>query len=138
MSSDASQVPVSPDAPATAGDHGHGQASLGAMALAAMGVVYGDISTNNIIEHQSTGRFVLIDFETAFRPEVDRGHNAFTPGYAFSERLYRGVAESRDDIIGAGAVSDYHHVPGIRLDDRATLVASACVRRITVNWRDVS
>lgn len=73
-------------------------------AMHARGVVYGDISTNNIIEHQSTGRFVLIDFETAFRPEVDRGHNAFTPGYAFSERLYRGVAEPRDDIIGAGAV----------------------------------
>ncbi|MGH7136659.1 MAG: Gfo/Idh/MocA family protein, partial [Pirellulales bacterium] len=26
-------------------------------------------------------------------------------------------------IIGAGAVSDYHHVPGIRLDSRATLAA---------------
>ena len=26
-------------------------------------------------------------------------------------------------IIGAGAVSDYHHVPGINLDDRAELVA---------------
>src|SRR5262245_62390771 len=26
-------------------------------------------------------------------------------------------------IIGAGAVSDYHHVPGIRLDPRATLAA---------------
>jgi predicted dehydrogenase len=28
-------------------------------------------------------------------------------------------------IIGAGAVSDYHHVPGIRIDSRATLV-TAC------------
>ncbi len=27
-------------------------------------------------------------------------------------------------IIGAGAVSDYHHVPGLRLDDRARLVAA--------------
>jgi predicted dehydrogenase len=27
-------------------------------------------------------------------------------------------------IIGAGAVSDYHHVPGIQLDPRATLVAA--------------
>ena len=26
-------------------------------------------------------------------------------------------------IVGAGAVSDYHHVPGIRLDPRAELVA---------------
>ncbi len=31
----------------------------------------------------------------------------------------------RVGIIGAGAVSDYHHVPGIRLDDRATL-AGVC------------
>jgi predicted dehydrogenase len=31
----------------------------------------------------------------------------------------------RIGIIGAGAVSDYHHVPGIRLDPRATL-AGAC------------
>jgi predicted dehydrogenase len=29
----------------------------------------------------------------------------------------------RFGIIGAGAVSDYHHVPGIRLDSRASLVA---------------
>ena len=27
-------------------------------------------------------------------------------------------------IIGAGAVSDYHHVPGIRLDPRARLVGA--------------
>lgn len=30
----------------------------------------------------------------------------------------------RFGIIGAGAVSDYHHVPGIRLDPRAELVAA--------------
>jgi predicted dehydrogenase len=30
----------------------------------------------------------------------------------------------RIGIIGAGAVSDYHHVPGIRLDPRAELVAA--------------
>jgi predicted dehydrogenase len=27
-------------------------------------------------------------------------------------------------IVGAGKVSDYHHVPGIRLDPRAKLVAA--------------
>ena len=32
-------------------------------------------------------------------------------------------AKVRIGIIGAGAVSDYHHVPGIRLDPRAELVA---------------
>ena len=30
----------------------------------------------------------------------------------------------RIGIIGAGAVSDFHHVPGIRLDRRAQLVAA--------------
>jgi predicted dehydrogenase len=34
-------------------------------------------------------------------------------------------AKVRIGIIGAGAVSDYHHVPGIRLDSRAELVAVA-------------
>lgn len=29
----------------------------------------------------------------------------------------------RIGIVGAGAVSDYHHVPGIRIDPRAELVA---------------
>ena len=33
-------------------------------------------------------------------------------------------APVRIAIIGAGAVSDYHHVPAIRLDPRATLVAA--------------
>lgn len=72
-------------------------------ALHAAGIVYGDVSTNNVIVDLQTRRFTLIDFETAFRPAVDQGHNAFTPGYAFSERLHRGIAEWRDDIIGAGA-----------------------------------
>ncbi len=35
-----------------------------------------------------------------------------------------GHARIRIAIIGAGAVSDYHHVPGIRLDPRAELVAA--------------
>jgi predicted dehydrogenase len=34
------------------------------------------------------------------------------------------AAPVRIAIIGAGAVSDYHHVPGIRLDPRARLVAA--------------
>ena len=42
-------------------------------------------------------------------------------------------------IIGAGAVSDYHHVPGIRLDPRAELVAAcdadaALLDRKKIEW----
>lgn len=55
-------------------------------------------------------------------------------------------------IIGAGAVADYHHVPGIRLDPRATLIA-ACdpneelltrrrtewgINRLTTNHEDIA
>lgn len=55
-------------------------------------------------------------------------------------------------IIGAGAVSDYHHVPGIRLDPRAQLVA-VCdpnetllaqrrsdwgVEKLTTDYRDIA
>ena len=39
-------------------------------------------------------------------------------------------------IVGAGAVSDYHHVPGIRLDRRARLVA-VCDRRYRRFRREV-
>jgi predicted dehydrogenase len=42
-------------------------------------------------------------------------------------------------IVGAGAVSDYHHVPGIRLDPRAKLVAicdadPALLERRRIDW----
>ena len=45
----------------------------------------------------------------------------------------------RIGIIGAGAVSDYHHVPGIRLDDRCELVAvcdpnAALLERRQTDW----
>jgi predicted dehydrogenase len=41
------------------------------------------------------------------------------------------AAPIRVAIIGAGKVSDYHHVPGIRLDRRATLVAACdCDQRL--------
>ena len=33
------------------------------------------------------------------------------------------ASKVRIGIIGAGAVSDYHHVPGIRIDQRCELVA---------------
>jgi len=38
-------------------------------------------------------------------------------------------------VIGAGAVSDYHHVPGIRLDPRARLVAACDADRGLVERR---
>ena len=41
----------------------------------------------------------------------------------------------RIGIIGAGAVSDYHHVPGIRLDRRAQFVAACDTSRVLLERR---
>lgn len=49
---------------------------------------------------------------------------------AFSTSNPVGIA-----IIGAGAVSDYHHVPGIRLDPRAKLVAVCDASQDLLNKR---
>ena len=38
-------------------------------------------------------------------------------------------------IIGAGAVADYHHVTGIRLDPRARLVAACDPNEALLNKR---
>ena len=53
---------------------------------------------------------------------------------------HSGSSPVRIAIIGAGAVSDYHHVPAIRLDPRATLVAacdadSALLERRKSDWQ---
>lgn len=40
-------------------------------------------------------------------------------------------------IIGAGAVSDYHHVPGIRLDPRAELAAVCDPNKDLLEEREV-
>lgn len=50
------------------------------------------------------------------------------------------MSRVRIAIIGAGAVSDYHHVPAIRLDPRAALVAAcdadaALVQRRKQDWQ---
>lgn len=68
------------------------------------GIVYGDLSANNIIRDETTGQLFLVDFETAFRPGIDRGHNAFTPGYGFIERVSRTTVEPADDIVSVGAI----------------------------------
>jgi predicted dehydrogenase len=63
--------------------------------------------------------------------------------------IHASPAPVRIAIIGAGAVSDYHHVPGIRIDPRAKLVA-ACdadpallerrkkdwgINKVTTDWQ---
>lgn len=68
------------------------------------GIVYGDLSPNNLIHEEATGQLSLIDFETAFRPGIDLGNNAFTPGYGYRERMSRKEAEPADDIVGVGAI----------------------------------
>lgn len=55
---------------------------------------------------------------------VERYARRFPPVSSLRDGRKRSLmAQVRFGIIGAGAVSDYHHVPGIRVDPRAELVA---------------
>ena len=65
----------------------------------------------------------------AQRRDFDEGRSAVVRPAASRSRWNSLKASTcqrkcRIAIIGAGAVSDYHHVPGIRLDPRAELVAA--------------
>jgi predicted dehydrogenase len=51
------------------------------------------------------------------------------------ERFMSSSTPVRIAIVGAGAVSDYHHVPGIRLDPRARLVAACDPNRALLTAR---
>lgn len=73
-------------------------------ALHAEGIVWGDISVNNIMVHPETLDVRIIDLESA----QDRGGAAmeriFTPGFADGRRRSGTAATVEDDYYGVGAV----------------------------------
>ncbi|MCO7226648.1 class III lanthionine synthetase LanKC [Pleionea sp. CnH1-48] len=65
-------------------------------------IVFGDLSTNNIMVDEDTFETRLIDFEGAYEIGVDHPINIFTPGFATFERWDRKEAEFRDDFYALG------------------------------------
>jgi len=68
------------------------------------GIIFGDISTNNIIITPQTNQVCLIDFEGALQKGVDEDINLYTPGFCASGRRERDDARVSDDTYALGCV----------------------------------
>lgn len=72
--------------------------------LHANGIIFGDLSLNNLMVCPDTLEVKLIDFEGACESGVDVAVNFYTPGFARSDRLSRDCVEYQDDIYALGCV----------------------------------
>lgn len=68
------------------------------------GIVFGDVSMNNIMINADTLQLRLIDFEGATQIGIDTEVNIFTPGFAPRSRSNRRCATYRDDYFAVGCV----------------------------------
>lgn len=73
-------------------------------ALHGSGVIWGDISFNNILIHPETLDVKIIDLESAQTAAVSEHQRMFTPGFADPRRLSTAPATVEDDYYGVGAV----------------------------------
>lgn len=67
-------------------------------------IVFGDLSTNNIIIDSETLALRIIDFEGAVELGVDAETNIYTPGFAPIGRRERKKAEMADDHFALGCI----------------------------------
>ncbi len=68
------------------------------------GIVFADLSINNLIVADSDGELKIIDFEGATQAGVDRPSSLYTPGFVSEKRLKGASAGFDDDYYSAGAV----------------------------------
>lgn len=68
------------------------------------GIVFGDISTNNLIVTSARNELKIIDFEGAHQAGVDRPANIYTPGFVSKRRIAGSLATQEDDYYSVGAV----------------------------------
>jgi hypothetical protein len=73
-------------------------------ALHERGVIWGDISFNNILIHPETLAVKIIDLESAQAGGACEHRRMFTPGFADPRRLSTAPATIADDYYGVGAV----------------------------------
>jgi hypothetical protein len=67
-------------------------------------VIYGDLSTNNLLVLRQTGELKIIDFEGAYEVGVDRPATLYTPGFVSDDRLSGAAPRFSDDHYSMGAV----------------------------------
>jgi serine/threonine protein kinase len=67
------------------------------------GVVFGDLSANNLKVDSNTYAVQLIDFEGAFRPGVEEPSYIYTPGFKSNASIRKNLADFQDDLYGLAA-----------------------------------
>ncbi|NHQ86629.1 protein kinase/lanthionine synthetase C family protein [Iodobacter sp. HSC-16F04] len=67
------------------------------------GIVFGDLSLNNIIINPDNLNIRLIDFEGAYEPGVDRNTNMFSPGFGKHSRKVKKTVDFSDDYYALGS-----------------------------------
>jgi len=68
------------------------------------GVVFGDLSPNNLLLSDGSTHIKLIDFEGAYQVGVDAPTNLYTPGFGSPNQVSGGTATPEDDYYALGAV----------------------------------
>lgn len=63
------------------------------------GIVFGDLNANNIKIDRSTHAVRLIDFEGAFKPDVDEPTYLFTPGFKSAASIRKNTQGFEDDLF---------------------------------------
>jgi serine/threonine protein kinase len=72
--------------------------------LHSQGIVFADLSPNNLLVESATGDLKLIDFEGAYQLGVDRPSSVYTPGFVSQRRLAGFDVAFEDDYYAVGAV----------------------------------
>ncbi|HEX5883755.1 MAG TPA: class III lanthionine synthetase LanKC [Pyrinomonadaceae bacterium] len=75
------------------------------------GIVFGDLSANNLIIDRSTYAVKLIDFEGAFRPGVDEATYLYTPGFKSDSSVRENISTYADDLYSLAASMLYMMFP---------------------------
>jgi serine/threonine protein kinase len=75
------------------------------------GIVFSDVSANNLLILSEPLRVKIIDFEAAFEVGVDRPAFVYTPGFAYRDQMYGDVPTFESDYFSLGAVMHYLLAP---------------------------
>lgn len=71
------------------------------------GIVFGDLSPNNLLLTPDSGELKLIDFEGACQIGVDAPINLYTPGFGSPNQVSAGLGTPEDDSYALGALICY-------------------------------
>lgn len=75
------------------------------------GIVFSDLSPNNLLLLTDPLRLKIIDFEGAVEIGVDAPTFLFTPGFAYRDQIYGGASTFESDYFSFGAVMHYFLAP---------------------------